>query len=353
MTTGGWCSMDARILLDILRQRGVTLAVAGGDLRYHPKRAVDPATVALLKQHKAELVRLLEEQQRRQPDDADQHALELPPPLSNQLTDLLDRLHAHGCKVECLPDGVTLRAACPSCRMAGALDLSEGTDGLPVIRSRCNCLDPLAALEGLEAVPLSEFRKPKTPPPPRKPKPRKPDVVCPCGSTQWRDVPIHGGRSIRRVCARCGRFIAFPLWYGRADTVDTVYETPAKHKEFGGFVDADSVDAAKEDEPASAQAQGADGGGEAGAERPTWWPSWAQEYYERLQRAGCSPKIVVARGNGGQPTLAIEATCPGCGWVDGLSAWPLSTGTMAFRCRAGCDQKEVAAGLEQRLKQRS
>jgi hypothetical protein len=272
--------VNAKILFDILRQRGVTLAVAGGDLRYHPKRAVDPAIVALLKQHKAELVRLLEEQQRRQPDDADQHALELPPPLSDKLTGLLDRLHAQGCQVEALGDGQTVRADCPSCRMAAALELQEGDGGVPAIRSRCRCFDPLAALEGLEAVSLAEFRRPKTPPP-RKPK--RPDAVCRCGSTQWRDVPIHGGRSIRRDCARCGRFIAFPLWYGH-----------------------------KEDEPASDRAQGADGGGEAGTDRPTWWPSWAQEYYERLTTAGCTPKVVISRGNGGQPILAVEATCPGC-----------------------------------------
>jgi hypothetical protein len=237
---------------------------------------------------------------------------------------LLDKLHAHGCQVEALPDGQTFRSDCPSCRMAGALDLSEGTDGLPVIRSRCNCLDPLVGLDGLEAVPLSEFRRPKASPPQRPPKPKRPDAVCPCGSTKWRDVPIHGGRSIRRDCARCGRFIAFPLWYGR-----------------------------KEDEPAGAPAQGADGGVEAGSKQPTWWPSWAQEYYERLQLAGCNPKVAIARGNHGKPILAIEADCPGCGWVGGLVSWPLSTGAMARRCRAGCNQKEVAAGLDQRLKQRS
>ena len=248
----------------------------------------------------------------------------MPPPLGDQLTDLLDRLHAHGCKVEPLPDGVTFLAACPSCRMAGALDLSEGTDGLPVIRSRCRCFDPLAIFDDLVRVPLSEFRQPKTPPPPRKPKPRKPDAVCPCGSTQWRDVPIHGGRSIRRDCARCGRFLSFPLWYGH-----------------------------KEDEPANAQAQGADGGGEAGTARPTYWPSWAHAFHDKLVRAGCHPKIVVARGNHGKPILAIEADCPGCGWVGGLVSWPLSTGAMARRCRAGCNQKEVAAGLDQRLKQQN
>lgn len=35
-----------------------------------------------------------------------------------------------------------------------------------------------------------------------------------CGSTGFRDVPIHAGESIRRDCARCGRLIGFPVWYG-------------------------------------------------------------------------------------------------------------------------------------------
>jgi hypothetical protein len=28
------------------------------------------------------------------------------------------------------------------------------------------------------------------------------------------DVPIHHGRSIRRDCAECNRFVAFVRWYG-------------------------------------------------------------------------------------------------------------------------------------------
>ena len=35
-----------------------------------------------------------------------------------------------------------------------------------------------------------------------------------CGSTQYHDVPIHNGKSIRRDCARCGRFLDFPAWHG-------------------------------------------------------------------------------------------------------------------------------------------
>jgi hypothetical protein len=312
--------MDARILLDALRQRGVTLAVAGGDLRYHPKRAVDPATVALLKQHKAELVKLLEAEQQQPPDDPVQFALEPPPPLGDRVAALLDKLHAHGCFIEALGDGRTFRSGCPNCGKTAALDITEGEDGTPHIRVACRCLDPLAALEGLEAVPLSEFRKPKTPPPPRKPK--RPDAVCRCGSTQWRDVPIHGGRSIRRDCARCGRFLGFPLWYGQPEGDD-------------------QARAPSGSQPAPSQPT------------PTYWPSWAQAFHDKLVRAGCHPKIVVARGNGGQPTLAVEATCPGCTWSGGLVAWPLTIGTMHAHCRAGCRPAEVFAGLDRRLKQRN
>lgn len=39
-------------------------------------------------------------------------------------------------------------------------------------------------------------------------------AACRCGSTTWHDVPIHDGRSTRRDCARCARFIDFSRWYG-------------------------------------------------------------------------------------------------------------------------------------------
>ncbi len=38
-----------------------------------------------------------------------------------------------------------------------------------------------------------------------------------CGSADYRDILIHEGRSGRRDCARCGRFIDFPMWLGRDD----------------------------------------------------------------------------------------------------------------------------------------
>jgi len=40
--------------------------------------------------------------------------------------------------------------------------------------------------------------------------------VCRCGSRAWQDVPIHNGQSVRRACGRCGRFLNFPIWYGKA-----------------------------------------------------------------------------------------------------------------------------------------
>jgi hypothetical protein len=39
--------------------------------------------------------------------------------------------------------------------------------------------------------------------------------VCRCGGMAWRDVPIHDGQSVRRDCDNCGRFIGFPVWYGK------------------------------------------------------------------------------------------------------------------------------------------
>jgi hypothetical protein len=37
-----------------------------------------------------------------------------------------------------------------------------------------------------------------------------------CGSRATVDTPIHQGQSIRRDCAKCGRFRSFPTWYGVA-----------------------------------------------------------------------------------------------------------------------------------------
>jgi hypothetical protein len=52
-----------------------------------------------------------------------------------------------------------------------------------------------------------------------RPKAAKPTPgICPrCGSDQFKDVPIHGGKSIRRDCAKCSKFLAFPRWSPKED----------------------------------------------------------------------------------------------------------------------------------------
>ncbi len=59
----------------------------------------------------------------------------------------------------------------------------------------------LLTMLGPPSLTSDDFAKPTT-------------TVCRCGSTTWVDVSIHAGRSIRRDCGRCGRFLGFPVWYG-------------------------------------------------------------------------------------------------------------------------------------------
>lgn len=41
-------------------------------------------------------------------------------------------------------------------------------------------------------------------------------IVCKrCDSAEYMDVSIHDGRSLRRDCATCGRFLYFSKWYGQ------------------------------------------------------------------------------------------------------------------------------------------
>ncbi|NLF09477.1 MAG: hypothetical protein GX594_16075 [Pirellulaceae bacterium] len=53
--------------------------------------------------------------------------------------------------------------------------------------------------------------------------------VCRCGSTVWRDVPIHNGQSVRRDCGRCGRFLDFPVWYGNTALQTEKYPVECQH----------------------------------------------------------------------------------------------------------------------------
>ena len=42
-------------------------------------------------------------------------------------------------------------------------------------------------------------------------------VACRCGSKFGVDVPIHDGKSVRRDCAQCNKFIVFTMWKGGQD----------------------------------------------------------------------------------------------------------------------------------------
>ena len=131
--------------------------------------------------------------------------------------ELLERLRAH--KGELL---TMLRPAPkPSCVdrpdlaavWCAALDVVDG--------------DPLFPPDLMEALRAADVRWddervpiPSAPAEEASAKPKPPGTapakaVCRCGSMRWRDVPIHEGQSVRRDCRSCGRFLGFPVWYGK------------------------------------------------------------------------------------------------------------------------------------------
>lgn len=56
-------------------------------------------------------------------------------------------------------------------------------------------------------------------------------TVCQrCGGRNFRDVKIHGGKSLRRDCKTCHRTTGFPLWYGERDfSFSSVEEIESKN----------------------------------------------------------------------------------------------------------------------------
>ena len=67
--------MTALDVLTDLRSRGVTLAAAGDKLRYRPVDALTSADLAALREHKADLLALLEVERLDALSDADWYAL--------------------------------------------------------------------------------------------------------------------------------------------------------------------------------------------------------------------------------------------------------------------------------------
>lgn len=114
------------------------------------------------------------------------------------LANLLSECDAHGIRLLLAGDGGL------------TIDAPEDTLTPELLdRLKANKAEVLALLRAATVATLAPpSALSKTPAKPAK-------AVCRCGSTTWRDVPIHGGQSIRRDCGRCGRFLHFPVWYGK------------------------------------------------------------------------------------------------------------------------------------------
>ena len=95
----------------------------------------------------------------------------------------------------------------------GRLGIRLEAEGESLLYSPRSALTPdlLARLKAHKADLLAMLRPAQTIDTPTKPA----RAVCRCDSTTWRDVPIHGGQSVRRDCGRCGRFLDFPTWHGK------------------------------------------------------------------------------------------------------------------------------------------
>lgn len=142
------------------------------------------------------------------------------------LADLLAECDAHGIRLLLADDGgLTIDAPqdvlTPD--LLGRLKAHKGE--LLTLLQRAPVFDVDSAPDA-EPAPESEKRTPRMPQESRRRVEATPDTwpnsdtattteqICRCGSTTYRDVPIHDGRSARRDCGRCGRFIKFPVWYG-------------------------------------------------------------------------------------------------------------------------------------------
>jgi hypothetical protein len=138
-------------LLSDLTKLGIVLKAYEGCIKFHPKSAVTPDLMAMIRQHKTALLTLL------------------------AIPSRWDEYH----------DAIAHAFANPSTREAiGPLWMTD-PDGWPGSRSQA-------------AKPTS-------------------GTCTRCGSDHFKDVPIHGGKSIRRDCAKCGKFLAFPKWSPKED----------------------------------------------------------------------------------------------------------------------------------------
>lgn len=119
-----------------------------------------------------------------------------------------------GLLADCEARGVRLAVA-----DAGGLEIDAPEDALTpdlLDRLKAHKADVLAMLQPApDAAPSLPVVTRDAPAKPTK-------AVCRCGSTTWRDVPIHDGQSVRRDCGQCGRFLDFTVWHGRVDSISEI-----------------------------------------------------------------------------------------------------------------------------------
>lgn len=86
----------------------------------------------------------------------------------------------------------------------------------PLLSAQRELTQVAALTQAPQARPTAPPDSPPKPPAVSLPTADTPGVHCTrCGSREFVDVQIHKGASVRRDCARCKRFIDFPVWYGR------------------------------------------------------------------------------------------------------------------------------------------
>ena len=149
--------MNAASLLDSLSSRGIVLTNLGGEIQVEaPRGTITDSDIEAIRQHKPKLLSLL------------------------------------------------------------AIPTSWGQYGDAIARAFANPspreeIGPLW-MTGPAGWDLFEPDSPGAPCAPRQQTSQGPGICDRCGSDQHKDVPIHGCRSIRRDCAKCGKFIDFLKW---------------------------------------------------------------------------------------------------------------------------------------------
>ena len=172
--------MTANQLWDAVARLGIQLEASGDKLRFYPQSAVTAELLAQLQDHKMALLTRL-----REPRG--------PCPACGIAT--LSRLW----------DGPV---ACPGCTTINPSDVTQSlmSGGAPT-----GFVDNAVGQQSCEAQ--SEVSVAR---------------CTRCGSRKFRDVDIHNGQSLRRDCAQCGRFLDFPLWYGRKSGAPTEQFAPRR-----------------------------------------------------------------------------------------------------------------------------